>query len=247
MELGLNSVEYNDKKIGVITAGICYEYAKEALGDKASYLKLGCVYPLPTKLIEDFCKECDTVYVLEELDDYIETHCRKMGLDVKGKADFTLLGEYSQGLIRKVILGEESKSLKAVVDIPARPPVLCAGCPHRGTFYVLKKLGLVVSGDIGCYTLGAVAPLQSVDTTICMGASVTVGSGIAHSVEGAEVVSTIGDSTFLHTGVNGLINAVYNNANQTVIILDNRITALTGHQPNPTTGMTACGVESPKI
>ena len=243
VENGLNSVEYNDKKIGVITAGICYEYAKEALGDKASYLKLGCVYPLPEKLIKDFCAECETVYVLEELDDYIETHCRKIGVDVKGKKEFTLLGEYSQGLIRKVILGEESKSLKADVDIPARPPVLCAGCPHRGLFYALKKLNVTVSGDIGCYTLGASKPLGMIDTVLCMGGSVSGlhGRNLADPEHANKSVAVIGDSTFIHSGVTGLIDIAYNNSNSVTIILDNSITGMTGHQQNPTTGFNIKG------
>ena len=243
VENGLNSVEYNDKKIGVITAGICYEYAKEALGDKASYLKLGCVYPLPEKLIKDFCAECETVYVLEELDDYIETHCRKIGVDVKGKAEFTLLGEYSQGLIRKVILGEESKSLKADVEIPARPPVLCAGCPHRGLFYALKKLNVTVSGDIGCYTLGASKPLGMIDTVLCMGGSVSGlhGRNLADPEHANKSVAVIGDSTFIHSGVTGLIDIAYNNSNSVTIILDNSITGMTGHQQNPTTGFNIKG------
>ena len=235
---GLNSVEYNDKKIGVITAGICYEYAKEALGDNASYLKLGCVYPLPEKLIKDFCAECDTVYVLEELDDYIETHCRKIGVDVIGKSAFTLQGEYSQGLIKKVILGEESTSLKADVEIPARPPVLCAGCPHRGLFYALKKLNVTVSGDIGCYTLGASKPLGMIDTVLCMGGSVSGlhGRNLANPDKANKSVAVIGDSTFIHSGVTGLIDIAYNNSNSVTIILDNSITGMTGHQQNPTTG-----------
>ena len=238
VENGLNSVEYNDKKIGVITAGICYEYAKEALGDKASYLKLGCVYPLPEKLIKDFCAECDTVYVLEELDDYIETHCRKIGVDVIGKSAFTLQGEYSQGLIRKVILGEEASSLKADVEIPARPPVLCAGCPHRGLFYALKKLNVTVSGDIGCYTLGASKPLGMIDTVLCMGGSVSGlhGRNLANPDKANKSVAVIGDSTFIHSGVTGLIDIAYNNSNSVTIILDNSITGMTGHQQNPTTG-----------
>ncbi len=238
VESGLNSVEYNDKKIGVITAGICYEYAKEALGDKASYLKLGCVYPLPEKLIKDFCAECDTVYVLEELDDYIETHCRKIGVDVIGKSAFTLQGEYSQGLIRKVILGETSSSLKADVEIPARPPVLCAGCPHRGLFYALKKLNVTVSGDIGCYTLGASKPLGMIDTVLCMGGSVSGlhGRNLANPDKANKSVAVIGDSTFIHSGVTGLIDIAYNNSNSVTIILDNSITGMTGHQQNPTTG-----------
>ncbi len=243
VENGLNSVEYNDKKIGIISAGICYEYAKEALGDKASYLKLGCVYPLPEKLIKDFCNECETVYVLEELDDYIETHCRKIGVDVKGKSEFTLLGEYSQGLIRKVILGEESKSLKADVDIPARPPVLCAGCPHRGLFYALKKLNVTVSGDIGCYTLGASKPLGMIDTVLCMGGSVSGlhGRNLADPDHANKSVAVIGDSTFIHSGVTGLIDIAYNNSNSVTIILDNSITGMTGHQQNPTTGFNIKG------
>ena len=238
VENGLNTVEYNDKKIGVITSGICYEYAKEALGDKASYLKLGCVYPLPEKLIKDFCNECGTVYVLEELDDYIETHCRKIGVDVIGKSAFTLLGEYSQGLIRKVILGEESKSLKADVEIPQRPPVLCAGCPHRGLFYSLKKLGVTVSGDIGCYTLGASKPLGMIDTVLCMGGSVSGlhGRNLADPDKANKSVAVIGDSTFIHSGITGLIDIAYNNSNSVTIILDNSITGMTGHQQNPTTG-----------
>ncbi len=238
VENGLNTVEYNDKKIGVITSGICYEYAKEALGDKASYLKLGCVYPLPEKLIKDFCNECETVYVLEELDDYIETHCRKIGVDVMGKSAFTLLGEYSQGLIRKVILGEESKSLKADVEIPQRPPVLCAGCPHRGLFYSLKKLGVTVSGDIGCYTLGASKPLGMIDTVLCMGGSVSGlhGRNLADPDKANKSVAVIGDSTFIHSGITGLIDIAYNNSNSVTIILDNSITGMTGHQQNPTTG-----------
>ena len=238
VENGLNKIEYNDKKIGVITAGICYEYAKEALGDKASYLKLGCVYPLPEKIIKDFCAECDTVYVLEELDDYIETHCRKMGLDVIGKEKFTLQGEYSQGLIRKVILGEAASSLKADVNVPARPPVLCAGCPHRGLFYSLKKLGVTVSGDIGCYTLGASKPLGMIDTVLCMGGSVSGlhGRNLADPENANKCVAVIGDSTFIHSGVTGLIDIAYNNSNSVTIILDNSITGMTGHQQNPTTG-----------
>ena len=238
VETGLNTVEYNDKKIGVITSGICYEYAKEALGDKASYLKLGCVYPLPEKLIKDFCDECETVYVLEELDDYIETHCRKLGVDVIGKQAFTLLGEYSQGLIRKVVLGEDVASVKADVEIPPRPPVLCAGCPHRGLFYSLKKIGVTVSGDIGCYTLGVAKPLGMMDTVLCMGGSVSGlhGRNLANPEMANKSVAVIGDSTFIHSGITGLIDIAYNNSNSVTIILDNSITGMTGHQQNPTTG-----------
>lgn len=237
-ENGLNTIEYNSKKIGVITAGICYEYAKEALGDKASYLKLGCVWPLPEKLLRDFCAECEKVYVLEELDDFIESYCLKLGLSVEGKAAFTWQGEYSQGLIRKVILSEESPLLHAAVEVPARPPVLCAGCPHRGMFYALKKLGVTVSGDIGCYTLGASKPLGMIDTVLCMGGSVSGlhGRNLADPEHANKCVAVIGDSTFIHSGITGLIDIAYNATNSVTIILDNSITGMTGHQQNPTTG-----------
>ena len=247
----LNTIEENGSKIGVITAGIAYAYAKEALGDKADYLKLGMVYPLPEKKLVDFAKKYDKVYVIEELDPVIENECKALGIDVLGKELFTLLGEYTPTMIKKVVLGEKAPE-KIVPEeaIPMRPPVMCAGCPHRGTFYVLKKLGLVVSGDIGCYTLGAVQPLQSVDTTICMGASVSAAHGMAKA-QGADfnkkLVSVIGDSTFMHSGITGLIDIVYNKGNNTVIILDNSITGMTGHQDNPTTGYTIRGEETKQV
>lgn len=238
-----NKVEDNGAKIGVIAAGTTYVYAKEALGDKANYLKLGMVYPLPEKLIKDFADSVDELWVVEELDPIIENYVKAMGIKVKGKEYFSLLGEYSQNMIKKAILGIETECEK-IDQIPGRPPVLCVGCPHRGTFYVLKKLGLTVSGDIGCYTLGAVAPLQSVDTTICMGASVSAAHGMSKA-RGEEfnkkLVSVIGDSTFIHSGITGLIDIVYNKGNNTVIILDNSITGMTGHQQNPTTGKTIRG------
>ncbi len=239
----INTVEYNDKKIGVICAGITYQYAKEALGDKASYLKLGCVYPLPVELIKNFAAECDKVYVLEQLDPYIEEHCKANGINVIGKEAFTLQGEYSQKLISKVILGEEKENYTADINVPARPPVLCAGCPHRGLYYALKKLGVYVSGDIGCYTLGALKPLGMLDTCICMGASVSAlhGRNKADASNAKKSVAVIGDSTFMHSGVTGLIDIAYNQSNSTVIILDNSITGMTGHQDNPTTGKTIKG------
>ena len=235
---GLNTVEYNSKKIGVITSGICYQYAKEALGENASYLKLGCVYPLPVDMIKKFAAECETVYVLEELDDYIETHCRKYGVNVIGKDAFTLQGEYSQSLIAKVILGKDAEFMKADVNIVPRPPVLCAGCPHRGLFYALKQLNVTVSGDIGCYTLGFSQPLGMIDTVLCMGASVSAlhGRNAANPENAKKSVAVIGDSTFIHSGVTGLINIAYNATDSVVIILDNSITGMTGHQQNPTTG-----------
>ena len=239
----INTVEYHDTSIGVIAAGISYQYAKEALGERVSYLKLGCVYPLPVELIKDFASQCDQVYVIEQLDDFIETHCRKIGVDVIGKEAFTLCGEYSQAMIAKAIFGEEKKSLQADVAIPGRPPVLCAGCPHRGLFYALKKLKVTVSGDIGCYTLGALAPLGMMDTCICMGASVSALHGHNKAREGSNhhSVAVIGDSTFIHSGVTGLIDIAYNQGNSTVVILDNSITGMTGHQQNPTTGYTIKG------
>jgi len=247
----INTVEYNSDKIGVITNGISYMYAKEALGDKVSYLKLGMVYPLPVELIKNFAAKHEKVYVVEELDPFIEEHCRALGIEVIGKEKFTLLGEYTPALIKKVIFDEDKAEFSALEEaIPVRPPVLCPGCPHRGTFYVLKKLGLVVSGDIGCYTLGAVAPLASVDTTVCMGASVSGALGMAKA-RGAEfnkkLVSVIGDSTFIHSGITGLIDIVYNKGANTVIILDNSITGMTGHQNNPTTGYTIRGEETKQV
>lgn len=246
-----NTVEDNGSKIGVISAGITYMYAKEALGDKVNYLKLGMVYPMPEKLIRDFAAKCDKVYVIEELDPIIEEHCKAIGIKVTGKEKFTLLGEYTPAMIKKAVFDESPADFTTVDEqIPVRPPVMCAGCPHRGTFYVLKKLGLVVSGDIGCYTLGAVAPLESVDTTICMGASVSAAHGMAKA-RGKEfnkkLVSVIGDSTFMHSGITGLVDIVYNKGANTVIILDNSITGMTGHQDNPTTGYTIRGEETKQV
>ncbi len=250
-ESELNTVEENGSKIGIISAGISYMYAREALGDKADYLKLGMVYPLPEKKIKDFAKKYDKVYVIEELDPVIEDHCKALGIEVIGKDSFTLLGEYTPTMIADVVLGGNDRDILTVDEqIPVRPPVMCAGCPHRATFYVLKKLGLVVSGDIGCYTLGAVAPLQSVDTTICMGASVSAALGMAKA-RGSEfnkkLVSVIGDSTFMHSGITGLVDIVYNKGANTVIILDNSITGMTGHQDNPTTGYTIRGEETKQV
>jgi len=247
----INSIEDNGSSIGVITSGIAYMYAKEALGDRVNYLKLGMVYPLPEKKIRAFAEKCDKLYVVEELDPVIEKHCRALGVEVCGKELFTLLGEYTPAMIKKAVFGEDAPEFEALTEnIPMRPPVMCAGCPHRATYYVLKKLGLTVSGDIGCYTLGAAAPLQSVDTTICMGASVSAALGMAKA-RGPEfnkkLVSVIGDSTFMHSGITGLVDIVYNKGNNTVIILDNSITGMTGHQNNPTTGYTIRGEETKQV
>lgn len=237
--LPVNRVEMRDTKIGVITSGIPYQYVREALPD-ASVLKLGMVHPLPEQMIRDFAEKVDTLYVVEELDPVIETQVRAMGIDCKGKEIFTLLGEYSANMLREAVLGEKVEA-KAPAQVPNRPPILCPGCPHRSVYYVLKKLGIHAAGDIGCYTLGAVAPLGVVDSTICMGASISSMHGIEKAA-GKEFirdwVAVIGDSTFLHTGVNSLMNMVYNKASGTVIILDNSTTGMTGHQDHAATGLT---------
>lgn len=247
----LNRVEMHSDEIGVITSGAAFMYAKEALGDNASYLKIGMPYPLPERLILNFAARVKKLYVIEELDPIIEEHCKSLGLEVIGKEAFTLLGEYSVNMIKKAVLGvDEPETAKSDINIPVRPPVMCAGCPHRGTFYVLKKLGLTVSGDIGCYTLGAAAPLSTIDTCICMGASVSAAHGMAKA-RGKEfnnkLVSVIGDSTFIHSGITGLIDIVYNKGANTVIILDNSITGMTGHQDNPTTGKTIRGEATKQV
>lgn len=247
----LNKVEMHSDEIGVITSGAAFMYAKEALGDNASYLKIGMPYPLPERLILNFAARVKKLYVIEELDPVIEEHCKSLGLEVIGKEAFTLLGEYSVNMIKKAVLGvDEPETAKNDINIPVRPPVMCAGCPHRGTFYVLKKLGLTVSGDIGCYTLGAAAPLSTIDTCVCMGASVSAAHGMAKA-RGKEfnkkLVSVIGDSTFIHSGITGLIDIVYNKGANTVIILDNSITGMTGHQDNPTTGKTIRGEATKQV
>ncbi|MCH5213155.1 MAG: indolepyruvate ferredoxin oxidoreductase subunit alpha [Oscillospiraceae bacterium] len=250
-ESPLNTVEENGSKIGVISAGIAYVYSKEALGDAVDYLKLGVVYPMPEQKIRDFAAKHDKIYIVEELDPVIEEFVKSLGIEVIGKSEFTLLGEYTPAMIKKVVLGIDPPEFDAIDEtIPVRPPVMCAGCPHRGTFYVLKKLGLVVSGDIGCYTLGATPPLQAVDSVVCMGASVSAAHGMAKA-RGAEfnkkLVSVIGDSTFMHSGITGLVDIVYNKGNNTVIILDNSITGMTGHQDNPTTGYTIRKEETKQV
>ncbi|NLM74876.1 MAG: indolepyruvate ferredoxin oxidoreductase subunit alpha [Clostridiaceae bacterium] len=246
----LNRIEWGDTKIGVITSGISYQYAREAFGD-VSYLKLGMVHPLPEKLIKEFAGRVEKLYVIEELEPFIENYCHKMGIKVIGKELLPVIGEYNASLIKEKVFGiKEEKPNNIEENVPLRPPVLCPGCPHRGTYYVLKKLKLTVSGDIGCYTLGAVAPLNSVDTTVCMGASI----GMSHGIEKArgkdaarKTVAVIGDSTFIHSGITGLINIVYNKGTSTVIILDNSITGMTGHQDNPTTGYTIKGEPTKQV
>ena len=247
----LNRIEDNGAKIGVICSGISYMYAREALGDKVNYLKLGMAYPMPEQKIRAFAAMCSWLFVIEELDPFIEEHCRALGVEVTGKSAFTMLGEYTPAMIAEAVLGKKPVWHPEIGEqIPVRPPVMCPGCPHRGTFYVLKKLGLTVSGDIGCYTLGAAAPLASVDSTICMGASVSAALGMARARGDAfnkKLVSVIGDSTFIHSGITGLIDIVYNKGANTVIILDNSITGMTGHQDNPTTGKTIRGEKTKQV
>ncbi|MGC4017955.1 MAG: indolepyruvate ferredoxin oxidoreductase subunit alpha [Muricomes sp.] len=241
--LSINKVEMNDTKIGVITSGIPYQYVKEAL-PQASVLKLGMVNPLPRKLIENFASKVDTLYIVEELDPVIEEQVKSWGIKATGKEIFTVLGEYSATMLRKAILKEEIVT-KAPAPAPMRPPILCPGCPHRSVYHLLNKLKIHAAGDIGCYTLGAVAPLSVVDTTMCMGSSISTLHGM-EKAKGREYiknwVAVIGDSTFLHTGVNSLMNMVYNNASGTVLILDNSTTGMTGHQDHAATGKTLQGL-----
>ena len=240
--LPINKVEMNDTKIGVITSGIPYQYVKEALPE-ASVLKLGMVNPLPRKLIEDFASKVDTLYIVEELDPVIEEQVKSWGIKAIGKEIFTVQGEYSANMLRKAVLKEEPE-LKEPAKAPGRPPILCPGCPHRSVFNVLNKLKMHAAGDIGCYTLGAVAPLSVIDTTMCMGSSISTLHGM-EKAKGKDYiknwVAVIGDSTFMHTGVNSLMNMVYNNATGTVIIMDNSTTGMTGHQDHAATGKTLQG------
>ena len=241
---GINRAEYYDKSIGVICAGTTYMYAREALGDRVSYFKLGMVNPLPVDALKAFAAQVGRLIVIEELDDVIETHCRKLGLTVEGKSLFPLCGEFSQSMVRKAVLGTENEYRTYPGEIPARPPVLCAGCPHRGLYYAIKPFKPYVSGDIGCYTLGASAPLSMMDACVCMGASVSAlhGFNTARGKEQARrSLAVIGDSTFIHSGITGLIDIVYNKGTSTVVVLDNSTTGMTGHQNNPANGLTIKG------
>ncbi|MBR3844716.1 MAG: indolepyruvate ferredoxin oxidoreductase subunit alpha, partial [Clostridia bacterium] len=245
-----NTVEMHSDEIGIITSGCSYLYVKEALGDTASILKIGMPYPLPVELIKDFASKVKTLYVIEELDPFIETHVRALGIDVIGKDKFSLLGEFSQATIAAAMGKEPKACITADSEIPNRPPMMCAGCPHRGMFYTLAKNKITVMGDIGCYTLGAVPPLNALDSTLCMGASISGLHGFnAARGEAAEgkSVAVIGDSTFMHSGMTGLVNVAYNATNSTVIILDNSITGMTGHQQNPTTGYNIKGDPAAKV
>ncbi len=245
-----NRVEMGGTEIGIITSGTSYQYVKEVFGERSSVLKIGMPNPLPEKLILDFAKKVKTLYVIEELEPIIETHCRNLGLNPIGKEKFSILGEFSQQTISAAFNLPEKPSVKADTVAPARPPMMCAGCPHRGIYYVLSKNKITVLGDIGCYTLGAQPPLSAVDYTLCMGASV---SGIHGFLKASEkdaqkkTVAVIGDSTFMHSGITGLVNVAYNGSNSTVIILDNSITGMTGHQQNPTTGYNIKGDPAGKV
>ncbi|MBP5467547.1 MAG: indolepyruvate ferredoxin oxidoreductase subunit alpha [Clostridia bacterium] len=245
-----NRVETGGTEIGVITSGTSYQYVKEVFGERSSVLKIGMPNPLPEKLILDFAKKVKTLYVIEELEPIIETHCRNLGLNPVGKEKFSILGEFSQQTVAAAFNLPEKPTVKADTVAPARPPMMCAGCPHRGIYYVLAKNKITVLGDIGCYTLGAQPPLSAVDYTLCMGASV---SGIHGFLKASDkdaqkkTVAVIGDSTFMHSGITGLVNIAYNGSNSTVIILDNSITGMTGHQQNPTTGYNIKGDPAGKV
>lgn len=244
----INQAEYRDTSIGFITSGIPYQYVKEACPD-ASVLKLGMVHPLPKKLIEEFASKVDTLYIFEELEPVIEEQVKAWGIKAVGKELFTVQGEYSANMIREKILHEKAE-YKDPAKVPARPPILCPGCPHRSVFSVLSRLHIHAAGDIGCYTLGAVPPLSVIDTTICMGASISTLHGM-EKAKGRDYiknwVAVIGDSTFMHTGVNSLMNMVYNQGAGTVIILDNSTTGMTGHQDHAATGKTLKGETVPAI
>ena len=239
-----------DRKLGIITSSTSYQYVREVCKDDVSVLKLGMIWPLPDQKLKDFAASVDRVVVVEELDGFIEEHCKTLGLNVEGKSLFSNIGELSQNLVAEALGYDAPKGAALDENIPARPPVMCAGCPHRGIYYTLKKLKLNVIGDIGCYTLGAVAPLNAIDSVICMGASVSGIHGFNKANLGAtdkNTVAVIGDSTFMHSGMTGLVNIAYNDSNSTVIILDNSITGMTGHQQNPTTGFNLKGDPAAKV
>ncbi len=245
-----NKVEMGDTSIGIITSSTSYQYAKEVFGEKASILKLGMVNPLPEKLILDFAAKVDKLVIIEELDPIIENHCKQLGLTVTGKDLFPLEGEFNQVMIAQKLGLEVPETKKLDETLPVRPPVMCAGCPHRGLFYTLSKNKCTVLGDIGCYTLGAVAPLSAMEMTLCMGASISSIHGFNKALgeqSESKTVAVIGDSTFMHSGMTGLANIAYNQSNSTVIILDNSITGMTGHQQNPTTGYNIKGDPAGKI
>ncbi len=247
----INRVEAGqDMTLGIITSSTSYQYVKEVFGDKYPVMKLGLIWPLPEQKLRDFAASVGELVVVEELDGFIQAHCKNLGLACVGKEKFSCIDELSQNKVADVMGVAHDCGTKLDAAIPPRPPVMCAGCPHRGLFYTLKKNKLTVLGDIGCYTLGAVAPLGAVDTVMCMGASVSGIHGFSKSQQGAadhKTVAVIGDSTFMHSGITGLVNMAYNESNATVIIVDNSITGMTGHQQNPTTGFNLKGDPCAKI
>ena len=241
--------EGTDRSMGIITSSTSYQYVKEVCGDKYPVLKLGMIWPLPEQKIKDFAASVETLVIVEELDSFIETHCKELGIACVGKEKFSCIGEFSQNLVAEMLGVDTVPGTKLDTAIPNRPPVMCAGCPHRGLYYTLAKNKVTALGDIGCYTLGAVPPLAALDTTICMGASISGMHGFAKAGgdEGRKVVCVIGDSTFMHSGMTGLVNMAYNESCGTVIIVDNSITGMTGHQQNPTTGFNLKGDPAAKI
>ncbi|MEA3362452.1 MAG: indolepyruvate ferredoxin oxidoreductase subunit alpha [Thermodesulfobacteriota bacterium] len=244
-----NRIEKGAGEVGVITSGVSYQYVKETMPD-ADVLKLGMVYPLAKQMIRDFAANYKTLYVIEELDPFIEEQVRAMGIEVIGKDKISICGELTPGRIKTQLFDQDAPTEDTSADLPPRPPSMCPGCPHRGVFYELKKAKAYVSGDIGCYTLGFMPPLSAMDTCICMGASVGIATGISKVLpeqDRSKVVAVIGDSTFLHTGINGLMDMVYNKSTSTLIILDNRITAMTGRQENPTSGYQLNELEAPRV
>ena len=247
----LNRVEEGrEHKMGIITSSTSYQYVKEVLGDQYPVMKLGMIWPMPVEKIKAFAASVEKLVIVEELEGFIESHCRNLGLSCIGKEQFSIIGELMPLDVAAKLSNVWETGAKLDAAIPPRPPVMCAGCPHRGLFYTLKKNKLTVLGDIGCYTLGAVAPLAAVDSVICMGASVSGLHGFSKSQNGAmdnKTVAVIGDSTFMHSGITGLVNMAYNESNATVIIVDNSITGMTGHQQNPTTGFNLKGDPCAKI
>ena len=249
-EQPFNRIEAGSGEIGVITAGIAYQYARQLMPE-AHILKLGMVYPLPKQLIRDFAGRCKTVYVIEELDPFIEEQVKAMGIQVIGKERIPTCGELTPGRLEQALRGSRTEAAFTHDEtLPGRPPNMCAGCSHRGVFFTLKRLGAFVTGDIGCYTLGFLPPLSAMDTCVCMGAGISNATGMIKALppqERNQVVGVMGDSTFLHTGINSLIDMAYNGGLGTVVLLDNRVTAMTGRQENPGSGYTLAGVESPPI
>jgi indolepyruvate ferredoxin oxidoreductase alpha subunit len=242
----INHAEYNGSEVGVISSGVAYQYAREVFGEDVSYLKLGMTFPMPMAKIREFAGKVKKLYVIEEMDPYIENHLKMAGIPCIGKELIPEMDELNTDIVRKAIFGISTETIQSEKEAVVRPPALCAGCPHRGFFYALKKKkNIIITGDIGCYTLGSAAPLSAMDTCICMGGSISAGHGAAQALKkngsDLKVVSVIGDSTFFHTGINSLMDVVYNKGNSVTVILDNRITGMTGHQENPGTGFTLMG------